>query len=686
MGKPCLIRWQRNFDDALAVAETTGKPILICVDGEIASEHYAGIRYRQAETAALYEPYVPVIASTYRHSPRDYDEHGNRVPCPRFGTVTCGEHIEIEPLLFEKYFEGQRVAPRHILVEVDGSEGFDVFYAFDTKSVFETLKKGVEGREIKPRVPNADRDWTERLLSRDSEDREFIESRFLTGDENVRSEMLGKALAAGDVYSTQLMRLAILTESKAGLNAEASSRHLAWKAMTEDPTMGNLPLMIQTLELSLADDERESLVGAMETLGSQSPKAAGLAKVQRGLLASGERLGGEQRAEAARNADLASILAESQAAKRDLEKRAARLQSDGVGDGSAELQLADSFMARALDADFRSKEGKLLYQDARDLAQAALDRGQDSWLSHAILAQCMLRLGTAGETMAHVDRAMETMPVHAVGRLALETLRLYVRGKRRAVREALGVEGAELSPEMVADTQAAYRVLENHPLCTDEDCSTQVDFLNRMRAHAQAEEALQRALVRFPDSAELHLRLRNRILATRGATGLGGLEATYESMLAAPTATPNLTWFAGYASLLAAEYHRRDKDMEGAAAAYQRSIDHFEKNQADLPANQATCSHFIAIAHAALARLAMERADWPVAVSHMIAAIETNPASMSTIDGMGFTGVMTATTLTARLEENEQTELLERLRTAVEGLTTETRRPPAFDRVGPGRR
>ncbi|MEZ6020405.1 MAG: hypothetical protein R3F17_09975 [Planctomycetota bacterium] len=73
-------------------------------------------------------------------------------------------------------------------------------------------------------------------------------------------------------------------------------------------------------------------------------------------------------------------------------------------------------------------------------------------------------------------------------------------------------------------------------------------------------------------------------------------------------------------------------------------------------------------------------------MSHMIAAIETNPASMSTIDGMGFTGVMTATTLTARLEENEQTELLERLRTAVEGLTTETRRPPAFDRVGPGRR
>ena len=113
---PCLITWQRTFEDAWAVSEATGKRVLVCVnmDGEIASEHYAGVRYRQPAAAVLYEPYVCVIASTYRHTPRDHDEDGERIPCPRFGTVTCGEHIAIEPILYEKYFEGKRISPRHI--------------------------------------------------------------------------------------------------------------------------------------------------------------------------------------------------------------------------------------------------------------------------------------------------------------------------------------------------------------------------------------------------------------------------------------------------------------------------------------------------------------------------------------------------------------------------------------------
>jgi hypothetical protein len=31
--------------------------------------------------------------------------------------VTCGEHIAIEPALFDQFFDGKRVAPRHIMVE-----------------------------------------------------------------------------------------------------------------------------------------------------------------------------------------------------------------------------------------------------------------------------------------------------------------------------------------------------------------------------------------------------------------------------------------------------------------------------------------------------------------------------------------------------------------------------------------
>ncbi len=127
--KPCLITWQRSYEDALAVARETKKAILVCVnmDGEIASQHYAGVRYRQPEIAALYEPYVCVIASVYGHTPRDHDEQGRRILCPRFGSVTCGEHIAIEPGLFDRFFENQPVAPRHIGVELDSAEMYDVF-------------------------------------------------------------------------------------------------------------------------------------------------------------------------------------------------------------------------------------------------------------------------------------------------------------------------------------------------------------------------------------------------------------------------------------------------------------------------------------------------------------------------------------------------------------------------------
>ena len=58
--KPCLVRWQRTFDDALLVARARHTPILVAVnmDGEIASEHFAGVRYREPETAAQMNAYT----------------------------------------------------------------------------------------------------------------------------------------------------------------------------------------------------------------------------------------------------------------------------------------------------------------------------------------------------------------------------------------------------------------------------------------------------------------------------------------------------------------------------------------------------------------------------------------------------------------------------------------------------
>ncbi|MCP4966183.1 MAG: hypothetical protein GY926_13230 [bacterium] len=89
----------------------------------------------------------------------------------------------------------------------------------------------------------------------------------------------------------------------------------------------------------------------------------------------------------------------------------------------------------------------------------------------------------------------------------------------------------------------------------------------------------------------------------------------------------------------------------------------------------------MAIIQAALARLAMEAGELQAAQTLMLQSLETAPLSASALDGLGFTGVMTATTLTARLEEADMLDLAGELKAAAESLTAETRRPPVFDRV-----
>src|SRR5262245_58526371 len=185
--KPCLVPWQRTWEDALAVSKETGKPILVCVnmDGEIASEHYAGIRYRSPEIAALYDSYVTVIASVYRHTPRDYDDQGHRVLCPRFGSVTCGEHIAMEAIVYDKFLDGKRISPRHIGVDVAAGlekKLYDVYYTNDTASVFKAIHDGVAGRPPPPVIVRSDRPLVERVTSREISDRTAVETAYTKGD------------------------------------------------------------------------------------------------------------------------------------------------------------------------------------------------------------------------------------------------------------------------------------------------------------------------------------------------------------------------------------------------------------------------------------------------------------------------------------------------------------------------
>ncbi|MCP5024369.1 MAG: hypothetical protein GY930_21690, partial [bacterium] len=324
-------------------------------------------------------------------------------------------------------------------------------------------------------------------------------------------------------------------------------------------------------------------------------------------------------------ADRGALQRENQELADQLEKRS-KEWGGKVGDGSIELRLAESFLARALEAKPKEKATELLYRDARDLAQKAQARGQAGWLTHAILALTADRLKLRVRGDRSLQLAVETMPVHAMGRATLETLRLYVRRTRGRIIRSMRAE-EEWSADQLTTAQGAFSVLEHHPLCPEVEFGHQFDFLNYVGARFEAEQVLQRGLKAFPNSGGLHSRLRQQILARGGSGILDGLEGTYQNMLAQPDAAPNLTWFAGYATIVAAEYHRRASEMELAKGAYGRALDLFQRNMDEIPGNGASARHYMAIIQAALARLAMEAGELQAAQTLMLQSLETAPLS-----------------------------------------------------------
>jgi hypothetical protein len=263
--KPCLIEWQRSWEDAWTLAQRTHRPILACInmDGEIASEHYAGVRYRQPDIARLYEPYICVIASVYRHNARDYDENGHRIPCPRFGGVTCGEHIAIEPILYERHLDGKRVAPRHIMIELDAKKTYDVFFTWDTESVFRAIADGIDKRTIQP-LPGAELDggMAQRMASTARRDREALERLFVDGDRAQRRALLDLALALGNDAPVEILRLAAY-----GLDVDLARS--ARQGIANASAPGAVELIADALRVPMATEERTALVANLRRLGER---------------------------------------------------------------------------------------------------------------------------------------------------------------------------------------------------------------------------------------------------------------------------------------------------------------------------------------------------------------------------------------------------------------------------------
>ncbi|MAF64409.1 MAG: hypothetical protein CMJ84_01945 [Planctomycetes bacterium] len=673
--RPCLVTWQRTWEDALEVARRSDRPLLICVnmDGEIASEHYAGIRYRQAETAALYRPYVTVIASVYRHTPRDHDRWGRRILCPRFGSVTCGEHITIEPLLYERYFEGKRIAPRHIAVELDRTEIYDVYYAFDTDSVFDTLRETIAGRPAPaPEVPLGDMSLVERASSPDVTDRIATERAFAGGDAILRRRLIETAVVNTDLDETDLLRLALFGD-------DLELKRIAMRGLLEASSPRAIELIADVLRTSMGAEDRDALVSALERLVDASGRVRDLVAVYRGLDGKSTLVptgasypavpGPEHGLEYRHHAVVGR-----------LEVRASE-QIARPADPLTVLEFAESLLALALHPDTDTALGALMLRDARRVVAEAEALGASPWRSTAVAALCAWYEGAREQARALAEETVALMPADAQSWNSMAVLSLLAEVRRLAIRDA--ARAREAWPrEWLTDVHAAHDLLAQHPHGTDAHVVAHHDFLLSFGASGHAARVLERGLERFQDSSELHRRFRDRLLAERRLDDVDGLEAVYEGLLREEDAHPSLPWYAGYASFVAAEVYRRAGDPTESLGAYARAIAHFQAGIVSAPASRDSADHYIALALAARARVTFEHGDLEGAVWDLLASFRCKPEAAAFLDGMNISPVATARIVLARLAAVDRPDLAASLEAALGALDPALLLPPEFESDG----
>jgi tetratricopeptide (TPR) repeat protein len=681
---PCLITWQRTFEDAWAVSEATGKRVLVCVnmDGEIASEHYAGVRYRQPATAVLYEPYVCVIASTYRHTPRDHDEDGERIPCPRFGTVTCGEHIAIEPILYEKYFEGKRISPRHIALsrepeldkgEVPGEEVYDIYYAYDTRSVFQAIRTGTGDPPAQVMPDRSLADAPRLTASRDVGDREFVERAYRQGTRAERRAILQAAVANTEIPQVDLLRLALFGK-------DDELRQVAWKDLSENAPDNAVGLLGDALEVLTEEAERGPLIDALDRLGTGSRKARTLARVHRGLGEHSEVLNAEEwsaalaraeyRVDSTGRLDLAS----------QLQNRADQAET-APQDTDALLELAESYLRLAVEGQHEPRFRRLLLEDARRTAVQAERMGVDDWRVHSIVAAAAKELGETVTAQERAALAVRSMPADTSTWSTMMVLDLFAAGRQRAIADSYR-DKREWPREWLTDLHAAHALLAAHPFGRDGHAVRYYDFLVAVAAGTHAQRVLDEGLERFPDSWDLHARLRTRILRRQRLGAFDGLEAAYDAMLRESDASPHLHWFAGYASLVVAEHHRRVGEGPAAQHAYGRAIDHYDQAVVVHPTSRASSDHYVAMALAGRGRLALERGDHGESLELILASFARRREASASLDGLGFSAVGTAKMLLVGLQEQGLKDHATRLQAALDSLEPEWLMLPVNERGG----
>lgn len=630
------ILWERSLDDAETLSRLRGQPILVAVnmDGETASEQIVRDRYRGPTFVASTERFVCLVASVFRHTPRDYDDDGLRIPCPRLGEVTCGEHIALEPILYDKYLGTKRIAPRHALIQLDGTKTFDLYELFDLRELdaklAEAAAKAPEAGEVA-----VNRDRATLALAKDNRSRSEYEALLAIErgwEEWVSSFQLFRSTAdAGSIGALRILfvgmlrwgldltslwdddfrRVAEQIGARSALSAIALERLASLGPYPGSAELGRDQGAVAFVERERPGPSRTTCLALTnlhldETLGP------------RVILT---RVGGDDRPVVApTNSTLALARSVTQSGGRlvrakeplasvdELERRLAELEVElGRAPGDATVQAAFGRTSLALaqrKAETNERGTQFFLEDAQKwLAQASQARPTDA----ALLldrARTAYYLSKFDQQEALAEQALGLMPdlppMDDPGRFAAA---IATPPERIEAMRWLGDAAARLIPvraqaepnvenDGIRRGAWALGLAAASPLGDETDWQSYASFLGALGAKRDEFAALQEGATRFPESDVLRQTL-NTALWNAGRVDLIPIKA--EWLFDRNQGSGACAWHAGYAHVLHAEDARRREEPDEAIAAYRQAEERFHRALELAPQFKDSTEHYLAL-------------------------------------------------------------------------------------------
>lgn len=635
---PPLMSWQRTLEDALWLSRDSDRPLLICVnnDGEPASDTLAANRYRTPEFAALADRFVLLLGAPVAHTDLDRDGLGRRVLCPRFGVVTCGEHIALEPQMYARWFNGYRIAPRHMGVVPGKSEGkdgrelFDLYLLNDLPRIDAALEqhggKAPRARELSSLSAK------DLLETTDAASRAALEARFLEADAAGRMEILQAAERRGAMPSADLLFL--------GLRAADGALRAQALAVLLDGKGWPVELLVEAAREAWGQRD------ALATLGKQL-SALGTAGDARALrlatvLAEAQKQSGTLNTDAWQ----AALAGATAPAARVLDSDALYDQVGALSDqasatpndGALRLSLARALLDLA---EAQSAEGvddvTFLYSEAYEAARWAtelLPKESEPW---ALLALADWMEGGIEVAADAAARALPGLAGQATSQRVADVLDVLCQGRAAQLIEAMD-GGLEWKPEWVRDVVAAAQLLAVHPAAADWQVAAAVDVVGALEIDGLHGTLARAAVLRFPGSAATHEQLRWHLLRDGDGTHV---QAGYDALTAAATrgAASSMGWYSAYAALAAGDRLRSEARRSEAVSLYNESLSRFAAAGSRAAVESAS---FVALAHGGLARVALDEGRLADAAAELMTALTSAPQCLTLPDGNEVTPEETA--------------------------------------------